>query len=69
MISKEFKNALKTYPEHKYQIAWKAGISPGVLNHLINGHQKVPIGDERLLRIAELIRFPTNKVFLTSQEE
>lgn len=63
MISQEFKNALKLYPIPKCQLAWKIGISSGVLYHLINGHQRVHLMDKRLLRIADLIRFPRDKVF------
>lgn len=63
MITKEFKDALKLYPTPKHQLAWRAGFSPGMLNHLINGHQRVKPGDMRLLKIAELIQFPKDKVF------
>ena len=62
-ISKQFKEALKLYPIPKYELAWRAGFSPAVLNHLLNGHQYVKVGDERLLKVARLINFPLNKVF------
>lgn len=64
IISEEFKNALKLHSIPKFQLAWQAGISPSTLSHLLNEHQKIIPGDERLLRIAELIKFPSEKVFL-----
>ena len=63
MITQEFKNALKLHPTPKFKLAWEAGISPSVLSHLLNGHQRVKTGDNRLLKIARLISFPTEKVF------
>ncbi len=63
MISQKFKDALKLYPTPKHILAWNIGISPSVLSHLINGHQQVNDGDERLLKIARLIQFPEHRVF------
>lgn len=63
MISQEFKNALKLHPIPKFKLAWEAGISPSIFSHLLNGHQKVKTDDERILRVARLISFPTEKVF------
>jgi len=63
MITTEFKNALKLHPIPQFKLAWKAGITPNVLNHLINGHQRVMYGDKRLLKIADSIKFPRSKVF------
>jgi hypothetical protein len=67
MVSQEFKNALKIYPVPKYKLAWKIGITPNILNHLLHEHIRVKSGDERLLKIAKLIEFPEEKVF--SKEE
>lgn len=67
MVSQEFKNALKIYPLPKYQIAWKVGISPNVLNHLIHEHLLVKEGDTRLLKIARFIEFPEEKVFVKDE--
>lgn len=63
MISKQFKDALKLYPIPKYKLAWEIGISPSLLNHLINGHQAVKRGDARLIKLADLIHFPKTKIF------
>lgn len=63
MVSQEFKNAIKIYPTPKYKLAWKIGITPNILNHLLHEHIRVKEGDERLLKIAKLIKFPENKVF------
>ena len=63
MVSQEFKNALKLHPVPKHELAWQIGISPSQLNHLINNHQKVELGDKRLIRIARLIDFPENRIF------
>jgi hypothetical protein len=64
MVSQEFKNALKIYPIPKYKLAWKIGITPNILNHLLHEHIRVQPGDERLLKIARLIQFPEDKVFV-----
>jgi len=69
MVSQEFKNALKIYPIHKYQLAWKTGITPNILNHLLHEHIRVKAGDERLLKIARLIQFPEEKVFVKEEVE
>ncbi len=63
MVSQEFKNALKIYPKPKSTLAWEAGITPNVLNHLINEHMRVKMNDPRLIKIAKLIGFPKDKIF------
>jgi len=64
MINQAFKNALKLHPTPQHKLAWKVGISPSTLSHLLNEHQKVKRGDKRLLEIARLINFPSGKVFI-----
>ena len=63
MVTQEFRNALKIHPEPKHRLAWKIGISPSSLSHIVHGHQRVEPGDKRLLRIAKLINFPEEKIF------
>lgn len=69
MVSSEFRNALKVHPTPKYKLARQAGISPQTLSHLITGYQRILPGDERLLKIAELIQFPKDKVFTNGGEK
>lgn len=64
MVSQEFKNALKLYPIPKYKLAWRIGITPSTLSHLVHEHIRVRPGEERLLKIARLIQFPEEKVFV-----
>ena len=64
MISQEFKNALKLFPTPKHKLAWEIGISPSQLSHLVHEHVRVARGDERILKIARLISFPEEKVFV-----
>lgn len=63
MVTQEFRNALKLHPTPKHEIAWRAGISPSTLSHLVNNHQKVVHGDPRLIKVAKLIGFPKEKIF------
>ena len=64
MGSQEFKNALKLYPIPKHRLAWKIGITPSTLSNLVHEHVCVRPREERLLKIARLIQFPEEKVFI-----
>lgn len=69
MLSQDFKNALKIYPMPKYKLAWKIGITPSTLNHLIHEHIYVREGDERILQIARMIDFPQENIFVRNRNE
>lgn len=55
MVSKKLKDAVQTDRRKDYVIAATAGLHPSMLSQLINNILTVKDGDERVIRIGEVI--------------
>ena len=55
MISQKFVAAIKLNSRRAYQIAWEAGLHPSTLSRIINGIDRVSIGDPRVLRVGKIL--------------
>jgi hypothetical protein len=64
MVSKKFKEAVKCYPKPQYQLAWKAEVHPVVLSQMITGYIKPRRGDERVIRIGEILGLTPSECFV-----
>ena len=62
-ISQDFKNALTLCGTPQYKLALEIGCHPVTLNRLITGYQPLKREDERLKKVARLIKFPENRIF------
>ena len=63
MISKKFINAVKLSTWKSYQIAHKAGIHPSTLSRILCGIELVEENDERVLKIASVLKLDPSECF------
>ena len=68
MISKKFKIAVKLADIPAWKIAHQAGINPNVLSKIMSGALRVKQGDQRVLRVAELLGLDPKDCFEMEQE-
>ncbi len=57
MLSQKFKTAIWLSGKPQWRIAQKANVSESVLSRLENGRENAKPGNERLIRIANVINF------------
>lgn len=62
-LSKTFLVALKCSDVPQYRIAWAAGVHPNLLSKLIHGQVRFKPQDERLLRVAKILKLQPDEVF------
>jgi hypothetical protein len=62
-VSRELVAAVKLADRPAWRIAVEAGINPTVLSRLLSGYQRPRPGDPRLLRVAEILGVPRERVF------
>ena len=63
MISGRFIAAVKLHPMRNYVITHAAGLHPSTLSKLINGIELVKPGDQRVLRVAEIVGLSPEECF------
>jgi hypothetical protein len=61
--SREFIIAVKLADRPAWKIAMEAGVNPTVLSRLISGSSRCRPDDPRLLRVAEILGVPRERVF------
>jgi transcriptional regulator with XRE-family HTH domain len=54
-LSQKFLIALKLHELPAYKIAQLAGINPTTLSKIVNGIEPLRMGDERILRVAQVL--------------
>ena len=69
MLSRRFKERLKLSPIPQYQIANRANVNPALLSKWVIGAQSVKVGDERLIRVGELLGLKPEEIFEESTHE
>lgn len=63
MVSNVFIASVKLSPLRAYQIAWAAGLHPSTLSRIVNGIERVEVGDERVLRVGEILGLDPQQCF------
>lgn len=63
MISKNFKIAIKLAGIPAWKIAYEVGVHPNVLLKILTGALKVKPGDERVLKVAKILRIEPEDCF------
>lgn len=63
MLSRQFIEKLKLWPAPQYKVAIQAGVHPGLLSKWIIGAQPVKYGDERLIRIGQILGLRPDQIF------
>ena len=63
MISNKFREAVKLHPKPQYKLAWEAGINPTTLSQIVTGYIKPKVGDQRVIRVAELLGLKPSQCF------
>jgi hypothetical protein len=64
MLSDEFIKTVRSCNMRLYKLAQLVDLHPAVLSHWLCRIFKPKRGDKRLRKIAELLEFPTNKIFV-----
>ena len=65
--SREFLIRLKLNDEPIYRICQQAGVNASTLSRLINGIDSVKPGDERIIRVAEVLGLDPDEAFETAE--
>jgi hypothetical protein len=55
MVSSRFRAAVKLADRPAWKIAYEAGIHPNVLSKIMSGATKIKEGDERVIRVGNII--------------
>jgi len=63
MISRKLKNAVKLSDKRSYQIAFEAGLHPSTLSKIICEIEKVKQGDQRVIRIGNILGLQPEECF------
>jgi hypothetical protein len=63
MISKNFKIAVKLADIPAWKIAIQAGINPNVLSKIMSGALRVKKGDQRVLKVAQVLELDPKDCF------
>lgn len=63
MVNRELIKAIKLHPVPQYKLAWQAGINPVVLSQIITGYIRPAKGDQRVVRIGEILGFTPKECF------
>ena len=63
MISRKFIEVVKLSTLKSYQIAQKAGIHPSTLSRIVCGIEKVEENDERVLKVASVLKLRPEECF------
>ena len=63
MVSRKFIEAVKLNQRRAYQIAHLAGLPPTTLSKIINGIERVKIGDRRVLRLGRVLGLKEDELF------
>ena len=69
MISKKFKIAVKLAEVPAWKIAFRAGINPNVLSKIMSGALRVREGDQRVLRVAQILNLKPGDCFETEDRQ
>lgn len=69
MISKRLIEAVKLAPMRSYRIAQQANLHPSTLSKIINGIESVKPGDDRVVRVAEVLGIPLSDCFAKEDME
>lgn len=62
-LSSDFIRAVHRFEKPKRVLAEAAGISIGVLSHWMEGVNRAGKDDPRILKIADILHFPPEKIF------
>ena len=65
--SREFLIRLKLNDEPIYRICQRAGVNASTLSRLINGIDPVKPGDERIIRVADVLGLSPEEAFQTEE--
>jgi hypothetical protein len=65
MISARFRAAVRAFPGRQWQLAHRANLHPTVLSKIMTGEQRVRFGDERVLRVREVLGLAASECFET----
>ncbi len=63
MISQKFQQALKLSEKPAYQLAWAVGLHPNTLSKITTGYLRAKPGDERLIKIGQMLGLTPVEVF------
>lgn len=63
MVNRKLIEAVKLHPMPQYKLAWQAGINPVVLSQIITGYIRPAKGDQRVIRIGEVLGFMPDECF------
>ncbi len=62
-VSRQLLIELKLNEKPQYKIAMQAGIHPNMLSKLVNGAIPIRPGDERVIRVGEVLGLSPEEVF------
>lgn len=63
MISRRLREAVLLSSKRQYEIAHQAGLHPSTLSKILNGIERVKVGDPRVLRLGKVLGIPANELF------
>jgi len=63
MISKKFRDAVKLDHRKQYMLAWEADVNPTTLSQILTGYIRPKYGDNRVLRVGELLGLRPEQCF------
>jgi hypothetical protein len=68
MVSAKLRQAVKLSDMKGYEIAWKAQMHPSTLSKILNGIERVTVGDPRIIRLAKVLKLDPNECFQTCED-
>jgi transcriptional regulator with XRE-family HTH domain len=69
MISQKLKAAIKLSSVPAYKIAQEAGLDPSTLSKMICGITRIKPGDDRIVRVGQILGVQPNECFEKESEE
>jgi len=61
--SRTLRLRVKAGPARQWQLAARCGMSPSVVTALIQGYRPVPLGDPRVMKLAEAVGLAPERAF------
>lgn len=68
ILSKQFIERLKLWPEPQYKVAIQAQVHPSLLSKWVIGAQPVKVGDNRIIRVGKILGLKSDEIFDKSIE-